>query len=163
MRPLLSCPLAFASILAISAPAYAGPATKHDLAGLEWLAGSWSSDSADVRIEEHWAAPRGGLMVGMHRDVARGRAVSFEFLRIVDEDSTLAYLASPRGRPATRFGLERMGERMVAFSNPRHDFPQRITYWLDDAKRLHARVEGRLGGREVAEQWCWRSASLRAR
>lgn len=128
---------------------------------LAWLAGSWASDSANVRIEEHWMAPLGGQMIGMHRDVARGRTVSFEFLRIASDSAGLAYLASPRGRPATRFGLQSLGRRRVVFENPTHDFPQRILYWLDPRGRLHARVEGTMRGQPAAEEWTWKRSTLK--
>ena len=127
---------------------------------LAWLAGSWASDSAGTRIEEHWMAPRGGEMVGMHRDVVRGRAISFEFFRIVADSQGVAYLTSPRGRPALRFGLKEMYPRKVVFENAQHDFPQRILYWLDADERLHARIEGTTGGKAASEDWIWSKSSL---
>src|SRR5262245_39134103 len=94
--------LATALAIALTAPlAHAAPDSvpAAHVDQLSWLAGSWSSDTAGTRIEEHWMAPLGGEMVGMHRDVVHGKAVSFEFFRIVDEADGFAYLASPKGRP----------------------------------------------------------------
>src|SRR5687768_12520025 len=114
-----------------SAPLARGEVAASRLGQLDWLAGSWAADSAGTRIEEHWMTPRGGMMVGMHRDVIRGRAVSFEFFRIVEDTSGIAYLTSPGGRPAIRFPLKELAERRIVFENPTHDFPQRILYWID--------------------------------
>jgi hypothetical protein len=127
---------------------------------LSWLAGSWASDTAGTRIEEHWMAPLGGEMVGMHRDVVRGKAASFEFFRIVDEPGGFAYLSSPKGRPATRFGLKEIAARKVVFENPTHDFPQRVLYWLDEKGSLHARIEGTWNGKPESEDWEWRRDAL---
>lgn len=91
-------------------------------------------------------APLGGTMLGMNRGPEReGRQPAFEFLRIVEEDGALVYLASPSGRqPPTPFRSVEIGEESVVFANPEHDFPQRITYWLDRSGSeplLRARVE----------------------
>ena len=43
---------------------------------------------------------------------------------------------------------------MVAFENPTHDFPQRIIYFKKGDK-LCARIEGKMQGKEAAEEWCW--------
>lgn len=153
--------LALALALAITSAASA--ADKASLAQLSWLAGSWASDSGGTRAEEHWMAPAGGMMVGMSRTVRqRGRA-SLEFFRIVEDTLGVAYLASPGGRPPTRFGLVDLEARSVVFENPEHDFPQRILYWLDDRGRLHARVEGKVRGRIESENDRWSKASLEAR
>jgi hypothetical protein len=135
-------------------------ATKASLAQLAWLAGSWASDSGGVRIEEHWMAPAANVMVGMNRTVARGRA-AFEFLRIVEDTLGVAYLASPSGRaPATRFDLVEIAPGHVAFANPKHDYPQRIRYWLDAQGMLQALVDGTVRGEVVAERYRWAPARL---
>src|SRR5687768_14135347 len=129
-RPASSLLVAVALSLSTAAPALSDSASSR-LDHLSWLAGSWAADSAGTRIEEHWMTPRGGMMVGMHRDVIGGRAVSFEFFRIVEDSSGIAYLTSPGGRPAIRFPLKEMARQRIVFENPTHDFPQRILYWID--------------------------------
>ena len=127
---------------------------------LAWMAGSWASDSAGVRIEEHWTDPSGGLMLGMHRDLRNGRATAFEFLRIEANGNTVQYLAQPSGRPATPFPARELGDHSVTFENRDHDYPQRISYWLDSDGALHARIEGRVGGKARSEEWRWARAHL---
>src|SRR5438034_280051 len=85
-----------------------------DLGRLAWMEGSWSADSAGTRAEEHWTSPKGGVMLGMHRDVG-GRVTSFEFLRIESDASGIRYLAQPQGRPATAFSVKAIGDRTVTF------------------------------------------------
>jgi hypothetical protein len=137
-----------------------GDSVSFRLDQLSWLAGSWAADSAGTRIEEHWMTPRGGMMVGMHRDVVRGRAVSFEFFRIVEDSSGIAYLTSPGGRPAIRFSLKEMAKQRVVFENSTHDFPQRILYWIDAQGQLRARIEGTFQGKASAEEWAWKRDGL---
>jgi hypothetical protein len=76
------------------------------LDSLAWMTGSWVGASQGVVMEEHWTAPKGGSMIGIHRDVAKGRTVSFEFLRIEMQKDQIVYLSMPNGRsPATPFPL----------------------------------------------------------
>jgi hypothetical protein len=143
---------------AVPAPGAAakGPA----LSDLAWMAGSWASDSAGVREEEHWMAPIGGMMAGMHRDVRGGKARSFEFFRIAETDSGIFYLSQPQGRPVTPFALKELGARRVVFENAKHDYPQRVMYWLGDDGSLRARIEGTIRGGEHATEWKWPRSSL---
>lgn len=120
------------------------------LADLAWMTGHWAATIDGVEMEEVWLAPRGGLLVGMHRDISKKRT-SFEFQRIAETKDGIVYLAQPSGQPPTPFRLTEVSGHHVVFANPEHDFPKRIIYWLKDGK-LCARVEG---DGESAEQWCW--------
>ena len=128
---------------------------------LRWMAGSWAGAVNGIAMEEHWTAPSGGTLVGMHRDVSNGRTASFEFLRIEVQDGRLVYLASPRGAPPTAFAAAEVGHQRIVFENKTHDFPQRVLYWREGA-RLCARIEGTLKGKTSAEEWRWSPASLAA-
>jgi len=143
---------ALAASLAPAARADAGPAC--DLGGLAWMAGSWRGASGGVEAEEQWLAPRGGLMLGVHRDVTAAGRASFEFMRIECGPRGPVYQASPGGRPAVPFELARSGPLRAEFANPRHDFPQRISYWRE-GDVLHARVEGPPDQPGQAQEWSW--------
>lgn len=124
------------------------------VSALSWMTGAWAATIDGVDMEEHWIAPKGGSMIGVHRDVAKGRTVSFEFLRVEEQNGALVYLSSPMGKPATPFRLVESGPQRAVFANPQHDFPQRIIYWKDGAD-LRARIEGPRGGKTVGEEWRW--------
>jgi Domain of unknown function (DUF6265) len=141
------------ALLVAQRPAVAAPPA--DVAAVAWMAGSWQGSEAGVEMEEVWLAPKGGAMLGMHRDVKEGHMVSFEYLRIETDKEGLVYLASPHGKPATPFHLVESAKARAVFSNPTHDFPQRILYWLTDDGRLHAKIEGSQGGKPASEEWSW--------
>jgi len=163
-RRLLSlvCAGLAAAALARAATAPAAPAAALEtppdpIAALSWLEGTWSGQSGSMTMEEHWTSPRGGALLGMHRDVKGSRMLSFEFLRIEVTDGVVTNWASPKSAPPTPFRLKEMGPgRRVVFENPEHDFPQRILYWMDEDDTLHARVEGPQGGPEKAMEWAWK-------
>ena len=46
--------------------------------------------------------------------------------------------------------------RSAEFANPKHDFPQRIHYELDDSGVLHASVSGAMNGKETSMSWTWK-------
>jgi hypothetical protein len=128
---------------------------------LSWLAGSWAGETAGIRMEEHWTAPDGNSMVGLHRDVGKGRTMLFEFLRIEQRGDQITYLSMPNGRaPATPFPLKELSGTRVVFENPAHDFPQRIIYWKD-GNDLRARIEGTQNGKTIGEEWRWSPGTLK--
>ena len=70
----------------------------------------------------------------------------WEALRVEVKDGVVTYLAQPGGRPATPFPAATITDTSVTFSNPSHDFPQRILYRKVGADSLVARIEGDQGG-----------------
>lgn len=127
---------------------------------LVWMSGSWAGTKDGVHSEEHWSTPKGGMLIGMHRDVKDGRAVGFEFFRIQMQDGVITYLTQPGGKPATPFAAKELGPKRVVFENAAHDFPQRIIYWQTKPNELRARIEGTIDGNLESEEWAWTSSSL---
>ena len=73
--------------------------------------------------------------------------VAFEYLRIVERDGGLVYVAQPGGTPPTEFVLTEKGTTRAVFENPRHDSPQRIVYELSAEDSLSASIGFAKGGR----------------
>ena len=142
------------ALAALLAAPVAPPDSEAALARLSWMVGGWGAEQGGEWGEEHWIPARGGTMLGVHRDVRGGRTTGFEFLRIEARPDGLVYLASPGGRPATEFRAVEVRDDRVTFENPAHDFPQRIVYWRT-GEALHARIEGRTGGKEASMGWRW--------
>jgi hypothetical protein len=120
--------LAMASALAASA---AGPAPDPAPApgvGLDWLAGHWCGGEDGDQVEESWTGFLANESIGMSRTVRGGRILSFEFMRILELDGVLTFIAQPNGEPATSFTRADGGEGWIRFENKEHDFPQRIEY-----------------------------------
>jgi len=148
-------------IAALAASGVPGPLqaaeSKAELEQLSWMAGTWKGKVKGTVMEEHWTAPGGGIMLGLHRDIRPDGGAFFEYLRIEVGPEGIAYVASPRGGPATAFLLKSAGEKSVVFENLEHDFPQRILYWLDEEGALVARIEGEENGETSGREWRWRA------
>lgn len=129
--------------IALPAPAKAA------IGDLAWLAGAWvgtRGTGGTTSTEERWSPPLGGAMLAVSRSVSRGKMSMFEYLRIVERDGGLVYIAQPGGAPPTEFVLTELGGTHAVFENPRHDYPKRIMYELADEGRLNATIGYTKGG-----------------
>ena len=126
--------LAFAA--SAPSPAPAGPT----LADFGWLGGHWQSQGEGHTVEELWLPSRGGMLLGLNRTTTP-RGTEFELLRIDERNGTIAYLASPGGRPPVAFALKSLQGQVAEFENPEHDFPKRIRY-SRDKDTLTASIHG---------------------
>ena len=79
-------------------------------------------------------------MLATSRTVSRGSLRAFEYLRILRRDTGLVYIAQPNGGTPTEFVLTELTDTRAVFENPRHDFPQRITYNLAPEGQLTATI-----------------------
>lgn len=124
------------------------PATaiKGAMADMAWLQGAWVGTRNGRGIEERWTPPLGGAMLGVSRTIRRGKMVAFEYLRIVERDGSLVYIAQPGGKPPTEFVLTELKEGRAVFKNPLHHFPQRIVYELTATGGLTAKIGFANGG-----------------
>tara|TARA_R110002072_G_scaffold300368_3_gene477674 strand:- start:5664 stop:6257 length:594 start_codon:yes stop_codon:yes gene_type:complete len=101
-----------------------------DLEALAWLSGHWHQAGESQDNVEIWTNSDGGLFLGMNKAVDKKRdRASFEYLRIVRQaDGTIDYIAQPGGKDPVAFRLVELSPGKVVFTNPDHDFPQRIAY-----------------------------------
>jgi hypothetical protein len=120
------------------------------LGSLKWLAGSWRMENAGKVIEEQWTTPAGGIMLGVGRTIANGKAVEFEFLRIEQRGDSLVYVAQPGGQAPTEFKLETATENEVVFANLQHDFPKKVRYTRNADGTVTARIEDETGKKAIA-------------
>jgi hypothetical protein len=121
-----------------------------DVASAAWLSGCWVTSAADVRSEEVWMEPEGGLMVGMARTVRGGVATGYEFVLLRLKDGTLTYSAYPSGQDPADFPATEISTSRLRFENPQHDFPRAIEYHRTPPDSLIAKVYGEVGSSEPA-------------
>jgi hypothetical protein len=122
---------------------------------LGFLAGCWQLARGPVQIAEQWLAPAGGTMLGVSRTVRGEHTVEYEFLRIIEREGQLVYIAMPSRQETTEFTAATAADSAVEFSNPAHDFPQRIRYARRGADSLVARIAGTVNGAERAREFAF--------
>lgn len=116
---------------------------------IAWLAGAWSGTrgtNGAISFEERWSPPKGGSMMATSRTISRDKLSAFEYLRILERDGGLVYIAQPGGAPPTEFILTELSATRAVFDNPRHDYPKRIVYELIPGGGLTATIGFMKGG-----------------
>lgn len=121
---------------------------KAAIGDMGWLAGAWvGTRSTGSTNEERWSPPLGGAMLAVSRSVnTSGKMFAFEYLRIVERDGGLVYVAQPGGAKGTEFVLTELTATRAVFENPRHDYPKRIVYELSAEGSLSATIGQLKGG-----------------
>jgi hypothetical protein len=143
--PLRLLLVAGLGLLGLAAAEPAAP--KAGVEALDWLAGAWAFERNGRTTTEQWMAPAGGTMLGMSRTVANGRTLEHEFILLrEDANRDVFYVAKPSGQAEAAFKLVRVSAGRAEFENPRHDFPQKITYALTADGVLLATIEGTRNG-----------------
>jgi hypothetical protein len=89
-------------------------------------------------------------MLAVSRTTNGERLVEFEYLRVVERDGSLVYVAQPNGRPPTDFTLTRLEGKSATFENPSHDFPKVISYEVRSDGSLEAVISAEQGQRKVS-------------
>ncbi len=119
---------------------------------LSWMKGYWVQQGNGNSVEELWTSPKAGVMLGVNRGIYANGSSSFEFIRIVESEGKIVYLASPGGQAPTPFTLTESDNKKAVFENMENDFPQRVIY-SRNGNTLTARIEDASG--EKAMQWAW--------
>ena len=145
------------SVLAVGLRGQAGPPVRASISQISWLAGTWAGGGGPISIEERWTAAAGGAMLAVSRTIKGDRMVAFEFLRIVERDGTLVYVAQPNGQPPTEFRLSAITADSATFENKAHDFPKVIAYARKAGGTLEARVSD---GGQRGETFVFRAGEL---
>ena len=100
-----------------------------------FLSGCWEQRSEDSRwTEECWTDTRGGLMIGSGRDGKGDQVRHWEWMRIErGADGLLTFYGSPKGAAAVGFKAIEASSNSITFTNPNHDYPQRVHYVITSA------------------------------
>jgi hypothetical protein len=112
---------------------------------LSWLSGCWERRTTNGVVEEQWSSNTGGMLLGFGRTLRRDSLIEYEFMRIYPAGDTLVLEAQPSRQARAEFRAMPPFAPEVVFSNPAHDFPQRVIY-RRSGDSLLARIEGTRGG-----------------
>ena len=116
-----------AALLALSALAFSPTASAGQL---DWLVGCW--ESPDRTAKEVWVREQDGSLSGFSVAIDGNEIAFYEVLRItVAPGGTVSYTAHPVGQPAATFKAKNVSGTIATFSNPSHDYPQKISYERD--------------------------------
>ena len=151
---LVACMLAHAQPAQVPAapPAQATSGDVNNIAVLAWLEGCWTGTVNQRDFREQWGPLRGGMLLGAGSTVYQGKTQSFEFMRVESRSDGVFYVALPSGQREMAFKLTTAAtddkDTIFTFSNPAHDFPQRVTYRRGTEGWLYATIDGKIKGED---------------
>lgn len=109
---------------------------------LLWIADNWIISEGGVVSHEHWTKVNDTLYEGGSETIKNGDTIFAEKLKIIVKDGEIFYVADVKHNPEpVYFKLTGSDTNKAVFENPEHDFPQKITYELENGN-LHAYIEG---------------------
>lgn len=126
---------------------------------LKWMAGCWERRTNNLVVTEQWSFPRAKMMFGAGQTTRGDSTIEYEHTRIFERDGKLVYSAQPSGQDPAEFVADSAGGYSVIFSNPAHDFPQRVIYRRLGADSLLGRIEGQRGGQIRGVDFSYRRVS----
>lgn len=126
---------------------------------LKWMAGCWERRANNLVVTEQWSFPRAKMMLGAGQTTRGDSTIEYEHTRIFERDGTLVYSAQPSGQKPAEFVADSARGYSVTFSNPAHDFPQRVIYRRLGADSLLGRIEGQRGGQIRGVDFSYRRVS----
>jgi len=138
---------------------FSSPPLNAQTAALKWMAGCWEHRTNKLVVTEQWTFPRAGMMLGSGQTTRGDSTIEYEHTRIFERDGKLVYSAQPSGQAPAEFVADGVRGLSVTFSNPAHDFPQRVIYTSVGPDALLGRVEGQRGGKIRGVNFSYRRVS----
>lgn len=147
MRSVVVVAVTTLSISAASVPAQEGTSPK-SVDALAFMAGTWEADLWGGTFQEHWMAPRGGMLIGAGRHIREGKAGFFEWFRISETADGIEYAVRPADRETVTFRLTEAGDGWARFTNPAHERQHTIEY-----RKVAGGLRGRIAGVRDGKPW----------
>jgi hypothetical protein len=128
--------------------AHQGVAKCDSLDMLNWINHSWRVESDTSITTESWRSVSDASFEGLGQttDSQTGEVTFSESLRILQMADEIFFLAKVAENPyPVPFKLIACTDGSAVFSNPGHDFPQRLEYKLEEDKTLRVNVSAKNG------------------
>ncbi len=123
----------------------------NDISKAEWLIGTWENKTQRGSIYETWNKTNDNEFSGISYIIKEKDTIVFENIRLVQEQDGLFYIPTVKnqndGLPV-RFATKTISETQMVFENPKHDFPQIISYTKITSDSLVAEISGTKNGQE---------------
>jgi hypothetical protein len=120
-----------------------------DLTKSSWLLGTWANKSPRGIIYESWSSLNENEFAGKSYAVKQQDTMIFETIQLVSTEEGLDYIPTVNGQNGglpVRFSSTTITDTQLKFENPKHDFPQIITYTLINPDSLVAEISGIANG-----------------
>ena len=121
-----------------------------------WLIGEWQNTSSEGILTETWEKLNDSTYAGKSFFVIGKDTVSSETIRIEQHGKTLLYIPTVKDQnneqPISFFLTSSTTQQMI-FENPKHDFPQIISYKRTSKTALIAEISGEVNGKKKSQSF----------
>ncbi len=119
-----------------------------------WLIGNWGNTSPEGVLSESWKKENDSVYHGESYFVVGKDTVFSENIQLAEANGKLVYNVTVPGQnngQATPFELTSSSDSQMVFENPKHDFPNKITYNKISNDSLVAEISGMQKGKPARE------------
>lgn len=121
-----------------------------------WLLGNWENNSADGNLSETWKKINDSTFQAQSYFIKENDTLHFESITLQQKGEELTYTATVQGQNNDKpvsFKLTTSTEKQLVFENPKHDYPQKISYNQITTDSLVAKISGIQQGKPSSEQY----------
>lgn len=119
-----------------------------------WFLGNWENNFPEGRATESWEQINDSTYTGASLVVIGKDTVNSETIRLEERSGKLLYIPTVsdqnKGKEVV-FTLTSSSDKKLVFENPRHDFPQKITYTKINNDSIVAEISGMMEGKMHSE------------
>jgi len=121
--------------------------------------GTWVMKTKKGFLCERWEKISGNLLRNQSYKVEGADTTLLEHVQLSQERNGINYtstVANENGGNAVPFKLTESKDGLFIFSNPEHDYPQRIVYHLISKDSLHAWIDGKYNGKQAKQDFYYK-------
>ncbi|MGQ7946841.1 DUF6265 family protein [Flavobacterium sp. WC2509] len=136
---------------------------KDQIKSANWLLGKWETKTADGDLSESWKQLNDSTFKGESFFVKGKDTLHFESITLQQKGEELFYNATVKGQnenKAVAFKLTTKTEKQLVFENPKHDYPQKISYTRITKDSLVASISGVQLGKPSSEKFGMKKDSI---
>ncbi|MDD2821923.1 MAG: DUF6265 family protein [Flavobacterium sp.] len=122
----------------------------------QWLLGKWQSKSTDGYLQETWKKVNDSTFQATSYYIKEEDTLHFETITLQQKGEELTYSAAVKGQNDDKpvaFKLTTATEKQLVFENPKHDYPQKISYTQTTPNNLVAKISGIQQAKPTSEQF----------
>ena len=121
-----------------------------------WILGNWENKSPDGNLTENWEKANDSTFQATSYFIKEKDTIHFETITLQQKGEQLIYSAIVKGQNDDKpvdFKLTTATEKQLVFENPKHDYPQKISYTQITPDSLVAKISGIQQGKPSSEQF----------
>lgn len=122
----------------------------------EWLIGNWENKLEQGTLSESWKKGNDSTLNGKSYFIKEKDTLNDETIVLTENGTDLFYIPVVKGQNNNEpvlFKMTKATADQIIFENPKHDFPQKITYLQITKDSLVASISGIVNGKRESESY----------